>query len=88
MRNHGGMESETVRRNVKKRAAFGGMYVWYTLAKGATSVAGQAGDSPVSSVSAKTAPHIFAAITTLHHQKDAQADSGINILPTGWRQAS
>jgi hypothetical protein len=82
MRNHGGMESETVRRNVKKRAAFGGMYVWYTLAKG------QAGDSPVSSVSAKTAPHTFAAITTLHHKKDAQADSGINIRPTGWRQAS
>jgi hypothetical protein len=42
------MESETVRRNVKKSAAFGGMYVQYTLAKvcnvSGRLVAGQAGD--------------------------------------------
>jgi hypothetical protein len=42
-----------------------------------TSVAGQAGDSPVTS--ARTAPHICRDYHTSNHE-DAQADSGINIL--------
>ena len=79
MRNHGDMESETVRRNVKKRAAFGGMYVPILWLRCNVRVAGhgQAGDES-GNIRQDCATYLprLPDFTT----KNAQADSGINIL--------
>jgi hypothetical protein len=79
MRSHSDMESETVRRNVKKRAAFGGMYVPILWLRCNVRVAGhgQAGDES-GNIRHHCATHLprLPDFTT----KNAQADSGINFL--------